>query len=229
MLHGYGPQILHGAWETIELAFFSLVVAFVFGLIGAAFKLSGSVILRGIGAVYTTLVRSIPDLVLMFLLFYSLQLGVNAVTDLLGMPVLLINPFWTGVITIGLIYGAYFTETFRGALLSVPTGQIEAARAYGMTPWQRGRRIVFPQMMRIALPSIGNNWLVILKATALVSIIGLSDLVKVSQEAGNATGDMFVFIFAAAVIYLLMTSVTSFFLWMLQRKYSMGIKVKELF
>ncbi len=227
-LHGYGAQILIGTWETIKLALLSLLVAFVLGLIGASAKLSGNRILRGIAQAYTTLIRSVPDLVLMLLIFFSIQMGLNELTDMLGMEVIDIEPFYAGVLTIGFIYGAYFAETFRGAFMSVPRGQLEAARAYGMRGGQVCRRILFPQMMRFALPGIGNNWQVVLKATALVSIIGLTDLVQVTQGAGRATSSMFMFISVAGFIYLVLTTLSNIVLWMLERKYSVGVREAQL-
>ena len=137
--------------------------------------------------------RGVPDLVLMLLLFYSIQIWLNDLTDLLGWDQIDIDPFVAGVAVLGFIYGAYFTETFRGAFLAVPRGQLEAGAAYGMTPWQVFSRIMFPQMMRFALPGIGNNWQVMVKATALVSIIGLADVVKASQDAGKGTLRFFFF------------------------------------
>ncbi|MEK1842439.1 MAG: ABC transporter permease subunit, partial [Pseudomonas sp.] len=133
-----------------------------------------------------------------------------------------INPFSAGVITLGFIYGAYFTETFRGAILAVPRGQVEAATAYGLKRGQRFRFVVFPQMMRFALPGIGNNWMVMLKATALVSIIGLADLVKAAQDAGKSTYQLFYFLVLAALIYLLITSASNVVLRWLERRYAAG-------
>lgn len=227
-LHGYGAQILNGTWETIKLALLSLFVAFVLGLIGASAKLSGNRVLRGIAQAYTTLIRSVPDLVLMLLIFFSIQMGLNEVTDMLGMEVIEIEPFYAGVLTIGFIYGAYFAETFRGAFISVPRGQLEAGRAYGMRGSQVFRRILFPQMMRFALPGIGNNWQVVLKATALVSIIGLTDLIQVTQGAGRATSSMFLFISVAGFIYLVLTTLSNIVLWLLERKYSVGVREAQL-
>lgn len=227
-LHGYGVQILHGTWETIKLALLSLLVAFVLGLIGASAKLFGNRLLRGLARVYTTLIRGVPDLVLMLLIFFSIQMGLNEFTDMLGMEVIEIEPFYAGVLTIGFIYGAYFAETFRGAFLAVPRGQLEAARAYGMRSSQVFRRVLFPQMMRFALPGIGNNWQVVLKATALVSIIGLTDLVQVTQGAGRATSSMFLFICVAGLIYLVLTSLSNIVLWLLERKYSVGVREAQL-
>lgn len=221
-LDGYWELIKQGTWATIQLALLSVLLSFVLGLMGASAKLFGGAVLRGIATLYTTIIRSVPDLVLMLLLFFSIQMGLNELTDALGLRVLQIDPFWAGVIVIGMIYGAYFTETFRGAFLAVPKGQIEAGLAYGLTPFQIFKQILFPQMMRYALPGIGNNWLVVLKATALVSIIGLSDLVKASQDAGRATGDMFKFILIAGLIYLVLTSLSNIVLWLLERRYAEG-------
>ena len=221
-LDGYLELIKSGTWATIKLALLSVLLSFVLGLLGASAKLFGGALVRGIATIYTTIIRAVPDLVLMLLLFFSIQMGLNQITDALGWKVIQIDPFWAGVIVIGMIYGAYFTETFRGAFLSVPKGQIEAGMAYGMSPRQVFSRILFPQMMRYAIPGIGNNWLVVLKATALVSIIGLSDLVKASQDAGRATGNMFKYILIAGLIYLVLTSLSNIVLWYLERRYSAG-------
>jgi histidine transport system permease protein len=132
------------------------------------------------------------------------------------------------VLTIGFIYGAYFTETFRGAFLSVPRGQIEAGVAFGMTRPQIFRRILFPQMMRFALPGIGNNWQVLVKATALVSIIGLADVVKAAQDAGKGTLQFFQFTIIAAAIYLAITTISNLVLIWLERRYSIGVRKAEL-
>ncbi|WP_321796144.1 histidine ABC transporter permease HisQ [Caballeronia sp. J97] len=224
MLDGYGPQLIAGTCRTLELALLSLAVSFVLGLIGAAAKLSGRRAFVSIGTAYTTLIRAVPDLVLMLLLFYSIQILLNRATDAMGMEQIDIDPFIAGVLTLGFIYGAYFTETFRGAFLAVARGQIEAGHAYGMTRWQVFRRLMFPQMMRFALPGIGNNWQVVVKATALVSIIGLADIVKVTQDAGKSTLRFFFFTLAAGAIYLAITSLSNVLLAWLERRYSVGVR-----
>ncbi len=225
---GYGPLLLSGTWMTIQLALLSLLLSVIIGLIGASSKLSNIKALRYIATAYTTLIRSVPDLVIMLLLFYSLQLGLNQITEALQMDQIDINPFVAGVITLAFIYGAYFTETFRGAFQSVPRGQIEAAMAYGMTPWQVFHRVLFPQMMRFALPGIGNNWQVLIKATALVSIIGLTDIVKITQDAGRSTMQLFFFSIVAAAIYLVITTVSNLILMWLERPYSAGVRKGQL-
>lgn len=225
---GYGPLLLSGTWMTIQLALLSLLLSVIIGLIGASSKLSNIKALRYIATAYTTLIRSVPDLVIMLLLFYSLQLGLNQITEALQMDQIDINPFVAGVITLAFIYGAYFTETFRGAFQSVPRGQIEAAMAYGMTPWQVFHRVLFPQMMRFALPGIGNNWQVLIKATALVSIIGLTDIVKLTQDAGRSTMQLFFFSIVAAAIFLAITTVSNLILIWLERHYSAGVRKGQL-
>lgn len=223
-LQGFGPLLLEGTWMTVKLSVLSLAVSVLLGLLGASAKLSRLKVLRIPAQLYTTLIRGVPDLVLMLLIFYSLQTWLTSLTDAMEWEYIEINLFSAGVITLGFIYGAYFTETFRGAILSVPRGQVEAATAYGLKRGQRFRYVVFPQMMRFALPGIGNNWMVMLKATALVSIIGLADLVKAAQDAGKSTYQLFYFLVIAALIYLAITSASNFVIRRLERHYGAGVR-----
>lgn len=223
-LKGFGPLLLQGSWMTVKLSVLSLSLSVLLGLIGASAKLSKSSLLRVPAQLYTTLIRGVPDLVLMLLIFYSLQTWLTSLTEVLGWDYIEIDPFSAGIITLGFIYGAYFTETFRGAILAVPRGQMEAATAYGLTRGQRFRFVVFPQMMRFALPGIGNNWMVILKATALVSIIGLADLVKVAQDAGKSSYQLFFFLVLAALIYLVITTASNYVLRRLEIFYAAGTR-----
>ncbi|MFC3024514.1 ABC transporter permease [Vibrio zhugei] len=228
MFYGYGGIIWQGTLVTIQLSLLSMLVAFVLGLIAAIAKLFGSRILAWVADVYTTLIRGIPDLVLMLVIFYGLQIGLNHITEYFHLDQIDIDPFSAGVITIGFIYGAYFTETFRGAFLTVGKGQIEAGTAYGFTPRQVFQKIIFPQMMRFALPGLSNNWLITMKATALVSIIGLQDVVKVTQDAGKGTYQFFYFTVVAGAIYLAFTTLSNLVFWWLGRVYSTGKKKAEL-
>lgn len=228
MLYGFSGVILQGALVTLELAISSVVLAVLIGLAGAGAKLSANRPLALIFEGYTTLIRGVPDLVLMLLIFYGLQIALNGVTDAIGMEQIDIDPMVAGIITLGFIYGAYFTETFRGAYMAVPKGHIEAATAYGFTSSQTFRRIMFPAMMRYALPGIGNNWQVILKATALVSLLGLEDVVKATQLAGKSTWEPFYFAVVCGVIYLVFTTVSNGVLLLLERRYSVGVKRADL-
>ena len=133
MLYGFSGVILQGALVTLELAISSVVLAVLIGLAGAGAKLSANKPLALIFEGYTTLIRGVPDLVLMLLIFYGLQIALNSVTDAMGLGQIDIDPMVAGIITLGFIYGAYFTETFRGAYMAVPKGHIEAATAFGFT------------------------------------------------------------------------------------------------
>ncbi|MCA1768562.1 MAG: ABC transporter permease subunit, partial [Halomonas sp.] len=175
----------------------------------------------------TTVIRGVPDLVLMMLLFFGGQMALNVVTDAIydrfGVDWYVnLNAFAAGALTIGFIFGAYMGETFRGAFMAVDNGQIEAGKAYGMSPWLVFRRIRFPQMMRHALPGISNNWMVLLKTTALVSVIGLTDMVRVAAEASRATHEPFTFLFPVAAAYLLIASVSEWLFMWLQKRYNVG-------
>jgi histidine transport system permease protein len=228
IFEGYEGQLLSGTVETIRLSLLSLLLAFVLGLLGAAAKLSHTRWFSVPATIYTTLIRGVPDLVLMLLLYYSAQDWLNRLTDALRQPQIDIDPFLAGVCVLGFIYGAYFTETFRGGVLAVPKGQIEAGAAFGLSPLQLFRRILFPQMMRFALPGISNNWQVILKATALVSIIGLHEVVRAAQDAITGTSSKgayhaFFFMSVVGVIYLFLTTVSNLLFLALERRYSAGI------
>lgn len=228
MLLGYEKVVLEGAGVTLQLAILSLIVAVLLGLLGASAKLSDNKLWRGLAALYTTLIRGVPDLVLMLLIFFGLQMALNQVTDFIGFSQLNIDPFAAGIITIGFIYGAYFTETFRGAFMAIARGQAEAGQAYGFSRWQIFHLIIFPQMMRFALPGIANNWLVLLKATALVSLIGLADVVKATQDAGKSSFQFFLFTLVVAAVYLLFTTVSNLVIYWLERRYAIGTKRAEV-
>ena len=221
----YMPAILWGTVVTIEVAVCSVLLAVLFGLLGAWGKLSHSRFGQKACEAYTTLIRGVPDLVLMMLLFYGGQVLLNDLGELTGLwDYLEINQFIAGVFTIGFIFGAYMTETFRGAFLSIPRGQIEAGMAAGMNGPLVFIRIIWPQLVRYALPSFGNNWLVLLKTTALVSVLGLHELVWEAFTAGRSTRQLFTFFFVALLIYLVLTAISDVGLRWLDRKYSVGVR-----
>ena len=203
----------------------ALLVAVMFGLLGASAKLSGLKLPRAIAMLYTTVIRGIPDLVLMLLVFYGGTIGINALLAALGSTATVdIPPFAAGVVTIGFIYGAYMTETFRGAILSIPKGQMEAAWAFGMGPRQTFFRITLPQMVRYALPGFTNNWLVLIKATALVSLIGLQEMTYLAKQAGDATRSPFLFFMFTGALFLLYTWISLVALNRLNARFSLGAK-----
>lgn len=221
----YRTLLLEGTLVTVQLALFSLLLAVIFGLIGATAKLSKNHAARKTAGAYTTLVRGVPDLVLMMLLFYGGQQLVNDLGFATGWwDYVEVNQFTAGVFSIGFVFGAYMTETFRGAILAIPIGQIEAGIACGMHPLRIFCRITWPLMIRYALPGFTNNWLVLVKATALVSVIGLHDLVWNASTAGRSIREPFTFMFAVLVIYLVLTALSDVALRWVDRKYSAGVR-----
>jgi His/Glu/Gln/Arg/opine family amino acid ABC transporter permease subunit len=221
----YRNLLFEGTIVTVQLALGSLVLAVLLGLIGATAKLSTNRLWQRLAGLYTTLIRGVPDLVLMMLLFYGGQQILNDFGEVTGWwDYLEINQFTAGVFSIGFVFGAYMTETFRGAILAIPRGQIEAGIACGMTNLKIFLRITWPQMVRYALPSFTNNWLVLVKATALVSVIGLHDLVWNASTAGRSVREPFTFMFAVLMIYLTLTAVSDIGLRWMERKYSVGVR-----
>jgi arginine/ornithine transport system permease protein len=222
-LHGYGASILAGTWINVACGLAALALSVVLGMLAALAKLSSQPWLRGIANVYTTIIRGVPDLLMMLMIYFGGQVLVNQIMLALGSEEYFdINAFIAGVISIGFIYGAYMAETFRGAILAVPKGQLEAGHAYGMSGGQVFGRILLPQMVRHALPSFGNNWLVLLKTTALLSIVGLEDMVRRARLAGGSTHEPFTFLLTVAAIYLALTTVSIWALRAAEKRYSLG-------
>ena len=221
----YRQILMEGTIVTISLAILSLLLSIVCGLLGAFAKLSQSRSVRRIGNTYTTFVRSVPELVLMMLIFYGGQKLINDIGLMIGLwSYVDVNQFIAGVLTLGFIFGAYMAETFRGAILAIPRGQIEAAMSVGMSARQVFQLVTWPQMVRYALPSFTNNWLVLVKSTALVSVIGLHDLVWNAFAAGRSTHKLFTFMIAVLIIYLVITAISDVALRWVDRKYSAGVR-----
>jgi His/Glu/Gln/Arg/opine family amino acid ABC transporter permease subunit len=208
-LEGYGWLLWEGAKLTISVALGAMAIAIVLGLIGAWGKLAKSAVATTAANTYTTVIRGVPELVLILLVYYGAPTLVQEICSNWGVDIIInLNPFVSGVSTIGFIYGAFTTEVFRGAYLAVPTGQVQAARAMGMNRILTFRRILLPQMWRFALPGLGNVWMVLIKATALMSVIQLPELMRNSYVAAQSTRKPFTFYFAASIIYLIITIVS---------------------
>ncbi|PPR24744.1 MAG: Histidine transport system permease protein HisQ [Alphaproteobacteria bacterium MarineAlpha10_Bin1] len=224
-LHGYGPLLLDGAWLTIRVAFASVALGLVFGLIGATAKLSNNSVARGAATAYTAIIRGIPELLLLLIVFYGGSLLVQQIWQGLGGESYVeIKPFVAGTFTLAFVFGAYATEVFRGAILSVPRGQIEAAYAMGMGRFTMFHRVMLPQVWRFALPGLGNLWLVLLKDTSLISVVNLNELMYNSRAAAGATREPFTFFVAAAIIYLGFTIVSMVVLQYSERRARRGVR-----
>ncbi len=223
-LGGFADQLLLGAWTTVKLALASLAVGLLLGLAGATAKLSGIPPLRWIAAAYTTVIRGIPELLVVLIIYFGSSGLLTAAAGWFGHDQFVeLNPFAAGTIALGLTFGAYATEVFRGALMAIPKGQQEAAHAFGMSGWLTFRRILMPQMWRIALPGLGNLFLVLLKDTSLVSVIGLEELMRASAIATGFTREPFTFYLAAAFLYLAITVVTMLILARAERVANRGV------
>ena len=204
MFDGYLPFILQGALTTLKLASTAAILGSILGCLGAWAKLSHNRIAYAISASITSVIRGLPELMVLFIIYFgSTVLLSNIFESLVN-----VNGFWAGVTALSLIFGAYLTETLRGAYLAIDKGQIEAAQAYGFSRWKCGRYIILPQLWHYALPGIGNLWLVLIKDTAIVSLIGLSDMMRIAQLASAQTGKPFTFYLLAASFYLVLTSVS---------------------
>ena len=186
-----------------------MALALVLGLFGAWGKLSHSKLGHGVADTYTTVIRGVPELILILIVYYGTPTLIQGVLENFGKDIIIdINPFLAGFITIGFIYGAFATEVFRGAFQAIDKGQIEAARAFGMSKTLAFRRILLPQVWRFALPGLGNVWMVLIKATALISVIQLPELLRNADIAARAVRLPFTFYFAASLIYLGITIVS---------------------
>ncbi len=224
-LYGFGGTLAAGAGVTIKLALASLIFGLCLGLIGAGAKLSRFFLLRTAADIGTTLVRGVPELILVLAVYFGGAVVINGLAARIGYSGYIeINAFGAGVLAIGAAFGAYATEVFRGAILAVPKGQVEAARALGMPALLLFRRIVLPQVWRYALPGLGNLFLILQKNTALVSVTGLSELMRNTTVAVGYTRKPFTFYLVAALIYLGFTTITMVGNQFLERRASRGVK-----
>lgn len=213
-LHGFGDLLLSGTWVTIKLALTSLFFGLLLGIVGATAKQSAIPPLRWFATAYTTVVRGIPELVLVLIVYYGVTVLLNKIVG----SYVEVSAFSAGVTALALAFGAYATETIRMALLEVPKGQWESAYSLGMGRFQAFFRIIMPQMWRIALPGLGNLFQCLLKDTALVSVIGLNDIMRQAGVASsNQRGESFTFYLAAALIYLALTVMTTLITYGLER------------
>ena len=202
-------MLWEGVQVTVTVALCSMALALVCGLIGAWGKLSANRVFNAGADTYTTVIRGVPELILILIVYYGTPTLIQDTLELYGIDIIIdINPFLAGFMTLGVIYGAFATEVFRGAYHAVPKGQIEAAKAIGMSRMLLARRILLPQMWRFALPGLGNVWMVMIKATALISVIQLPELLRNSDIAARAVRMPFTFYFAASLYYLAIVTVS---------------------
>lgn len=203
-LTGWWDDYFWGAVVVLKVFLASLILMILFGLLGAAAKLSENRIANKIAHTYTVIFRGTPEILVILLLYFGSAISLTTLAQLFDPEIkfLDIPPFWAGTLAIGLIVGSYATETFRGAFLGVKPGSIEAARALGLSNFQSFIYVRIPEMWRLALPAFGNHMLSLIKDTALISIIGLNEMLFVAKQATTTTGKPFTMYIVVGAIYL---------------------------
>ncbi|MQP66772.1 ABC transporter permease subunit [Niveispirillum sp. SYP-B3756] len=222
---GWGDELLQGAGMTLLVAVLAYLIGLGAGCLTAAAKLSGPLPLRWLAATYTTVVRGVPALLVIWLLFYGGSGLVGWMAGLFGYGGRVeLSAFAVGVASVGLVSGAYAAEVIRGAVQAVPKGQLEAARALGMHRLLILRRILAPQALRYALPGLGNVWQMTLKDTTLVSVVSLAELMRQAYVASGTTRQPFLFYLVAALIYLVITTLSETGFRALSRRADRGVR-----
>jgi len=219
---GWGGTLMSGLLSTLQIAFGAYGLAICIGLAGMLGKLYGGFATKFILEIYTTIIRAVPELILLLLLYYAGTDLVNLILESLGYDTIDIDGLIAGIVVIGLVQGAFAIEVFRGAILTIPRGQDEAAQAFGMPFWKRFRRIILPIMLPKSLPGLSNLWLITTKDTALLAVVGFSELALATKQAAGATKSYFMFYVAAALIYLCVTIISNYFFSGVERHYRRG-------
>lgn len=207
--NGWGALLLVATLMTLAVTATALLIGAVLGTIIASAKLSGNFLLVTIGNIYTTVFRGVPELLIIYLIYFGGSSAVTAIGRSLGYEGFFGLPsFAAGALAVGIISGAYQAEVYRGAYLAISKGELEAASAIGMHRMMRLRRIIMPQVLRFAIPGLGNVWQLSLKDSALISVTGLAELMRTSQVAAGSTRQYFLFFIAGGLLYLLLTSLS---------------------
>jgi polar amino acid transport system permease protein len=212
------PMLLQGALMTMKISFGAFVIGLSLGLIAALVKLKAPPGWVRLVNTYTTVCRSVPELLLILLLFYAGTDLLNAIAHAFNGSAIELNGFVVAVVVLGVVQGAYVAEILRGAILAVPFGQIEAARALAMPAWLYTRRITLPAMLPYALGGLSNLWLILIKDSALISVVGHSELLYTAKQAAGTTKHYFLFFTMAALLYLLITLLSSALVQRIQRR-----------
>ena len=206
---GWGALLLVATLMTLAVTATALAIGAVFGAIVASAKLSGNLILVTLGNIYTTVFRGVPELLIIYLIYFGGSSAITSIGNWMGYEGFLGLPsFASGALAVGIISGAYQAEVYRGAYLAIAKGELEAASAIGMSRAMRVRRIIMPQVLRFAIPGLGNVWQLSLKDSALISVTGLAELMRTSQVAAGSTRQYFLFFIVGGLLYLILTSLS---------------------
>ena len=220
---GWGDELFYATLMTIAVSITAMLIGFLFAAIFTPLKLSKHKSLNLIGNFYTTVIRGIPELLVIYLFFFGGSSAIMYVASIFGyFEYIEINAFITGSISIGIISGAYSTEVFRGAIQSIDKGQFEAAKVLGISRFGQFYKIIMPQMLRLAIPNLSNVWQITLKDTSLISVTGLVEIMRQSYVAAGSTRDPLFFYLVAALLYLFLTFISMKLINRLELKYSRG-------
>ena len=220
---GWGDELFRATLMTIAVSITAMLIGFSFAAIFTPLKLSKFKFLNLIANIYTTVIRGVPELLVIYLFFFGGSGAIMFVASMFGYNEYIeINAFVTGSFAIGIISGAYSTEVFRGAIQSIDKGQFEAAKVLGFSKFKQFYKIVLPQMLRLAIPNLSNVWQITLKDTSLISVTGLVEIMRQSYIAAGSTRDPLFFYSFAAVLYLLLTFISMKLINKLEVKYSRG-------
>ncbi|MCV9999314.1 ABC transporter permease subunit [Pararhizobium sp. YC-54] len=219
---GWGGVLLTGALATLLISFGAYLVGMALGLFGALGKLGGVGPIRLALNFYTTVVRAVPELVLIVALYYAGTDGLNRVLSWAGIGPVEVNGLVAAIAVLGFVQGAYMTEVLRGAILSIPVGQLEAAKAFGMRPALRFRRIILPSLIPNALPGFANLWLSVIKDSALIAVVGYQELALAARVAASNTKQYMLFFLAAAALYLAITIISNLLFSALEAHFRRG-------
>jgi polar amino acid transport system permease protein len=220
---GWGRALLQGAWITLSVAVVTLPFGLALGLLVALAFRSPNRFWNRLATVYTTVFRGLPELLTLYIIYFGFQLLVERLVKLLKIESQFsISPFIAGVVALGLVLAAFSAEVWLGAFNALNKGQVEGAYALGLGRVHTFRHVVWPQLLRVALPGLGNNWMVLLKETSLVSVITLQDTMFIATRASVVTKEPFLFFSAAACLYLIFSVVSAAGLWALERRAARG-------
>ena len=220
---GWGDELFFATLMTIAVSITAMIIGFIFAALFTPLKLSNNKFLNSIGNAYTTVIRGVPELLVIYLFFFGGSGAIMFVDSMFGYnDYIEINAFLTGSFSIGIISGAYSTEVFRGAIQSIDKGQFEAAKVLGFNKYIYFFKIILPQMLRLAIPNLSNVWQITLKDTSLISVTGLVEIMRQSYIAAGSTRDPLFFYSFAAVLYLILTFLSMQLLNRLETKYSKG-------